>query len=154
MGILSLFKKKNSFFSEEEKQQIVDAIRTSERTTSGEIRVFVESKNSFVDPVDRAAQVFFKLRRDHTEHRNAVLLYLAMKHHELALFADEGIYQAIGKEFWDHEVVLITRAFKADRLVEGIVNCIVDIGKLLQEKFPYEPETDKNELPDEIVFGK
>lgn len=91
---------------------------------------------------------------DETEHRNAVLLYLAMKHHELALFADEGIYKAIGKEFWDHEVLLLIRSFKADRLVEGIVNCVVDIGKLLQEKFPYEPATDKNELPDDIVFGK
>src|SRR6476620_7632899 len=103
MGIFPLFKKKE-YFSAEDKAEIVEAIRMAERETSGEIRIYVEAKNPFVNPVDRAAEVFFKLKMENTEHRNAVLLYIAMKHQELALFADEGIYRKAGAEYWDNAV--------------------------------------------------
>src|SRR5690606_10236349 len=101
MRIFPFFKKKE-FFSVEEKQQIVDVIRLAEKETSGEIRVYVESKNYYVDAVDRAAEIFFKLKMQETDHRNAVLLYIAMDHHELALFADEGIYQKVGDAYWNN----------------------------------------------------
>jgi uncharacterized membrane protein len=47
MSLFPFFKKKD-FFSEEEKERIVTAIRSMEQQTSGEIRIFVESKNPFV----------------------------------------------------------------------------------------------------------
>ena len=68
----------------------MEAIRLAEKETSGEIRVFVESKNSFVDPIDRASEVFYKLKMQDTEHRNAVLLYIAIKDKQLALFAENN----------------------------------------------------------------
>ena len=49
VGIFPSFKPKE-FFSVEEKAQIVEAIRLAEKETSVEIRIFVESKNPFVDP--------------------------------------------------------------------------------------------------------
>ena len=151
--MFSLFKKKE-FFSAEDKAQIVEAIRMAEKETSGEIRIYVESKNPFVDPIDRAAEVFFKLKMQDTDHRNAVLLYIAMKHHELALFADEGIYQKAGATYWDNAVKNMIAQFTKDNISNGIEQCVRQIGETLKEKFPYIPTEDKNELPDEIVFGK
>lgn len=55
MGIFSFFKKKE-FFSAADKAQIVEAIRVAEKETSGEIRIYVESKNTYVDAIDRAAE--------------------------------------------------------------------------------------------------
>jgi uncharacterized membrane protein len=46
--MFSLFKKKE-FFSAEDKAQIVEAIHMAEKETSGEIRIYVESKNAYVD---------------------------------------------------------------------------------------------------------
>jgi len=60
VSIFPLFKKKE-FFSASEKEQIVEAIRMAEKETSGEVRVYVESKNAFVDPIDRAKEIFYKL---------------------------------------------------------------------------------------------
>jgi uncharacterized membrane protein len=151
--MFSLFKKKE-FFSAQDKEQIVEAIRMAERETSGEVRIYVESKNAFVDPVDRAAEVFFKLKMQDTEHRNAVLLYIAMKDKQLALFADEGIYQKAGKAYWDQAVKNMLAQFTKDNISNGIEQCVRQIGETLKEKFPYIPTEDKNELPDEIVFGK
>ena len=153
MGIFPFFKKKE-FFSAADKEQIVACIRMAEKETSGEIRIFVESKNPFMDPVDRAAEIFFKLKMQKTEHRNAVLLYVAMDHQELALFADEGIYQKAGAAYWNNAVKNMTTHFTKDNISNGIEQCVRQIGQTLKEKFPYSPEDDKNELPDEIVFGK
>jgi uncharacterized membrane protein len=153
MGIFPFFKKKE-FFSAKDKEQIVEAIRMAEKETSGEIRIYVESKNSYVDAIDRAAEVFFKLQMQKTDHRNAVLLYIAIKDQELALFADEGIYQKAGKDYWDNAVKNMLAQFTKDNISNGIEQCVKQIGQTLKEKFPYNPTEDKNELPDEIVFGK
>lgn len=150
--MFSLFKKKE-FFTVAEKAQIVDAIRAAEKETSGEVRVYVESKNAYVDAIDRAAEIFYKLKMQNTDHRNAVLLYVAMKHHELALFADEGIYQKTGAEYWNTAVKNMIDKFSKDDIPGGIEQCVRQIGETLKEKFPYIPTEDKNELPDEIVFG-
>ncbi|MFT3680880.1 MAG: TPM domain-containing protein [Ferruginibacter sp.] len=152
--MFSLFSKKpRQFFSAEDNTQIVQAIRQAEKQTSGEIRIFVEGKNPFVDPLDRAKEIFFKLKMEHTEHRNAVLLYIAMDHHELALFADEGIYEKTGADYWNNAVRSMIAGFSKENLSNSIEHCVLQIGQTLKEKFPYEATTDKNELPDDIVFG-
>ncbi len=154
MGIFSFLRKKKAFFSAEDQAGIVEAIRLSEKTTSGEIRVYVESKNPFVDAIDRASEIFFKLQMEKTDHRNAVLFYIAMDSHELALFADEGIYRSVGKQYWDDAVKNMLAQFTKDNISKGIEQCIRQIGATLTEKFPYISTEDRNELPDEIVFGK
>lgn len=153
MGFFPLFKAK-PFFSATEQKQMVDAIRKAEQQTSGEIRVFVESKNPMLNPLERAEQIFYKLKMQNTEHRNGVLLYFAIKHKELALFGDEGIYAVTGNEYWRKSVTSILNDFSQHDLVGGIEKTIAKIGETLKEKFPFEKTTDKNELPDEIVFGK
>ena len=154
MGIFSFLKKKTTFFTAEEQALIVKAIQASEKTTSGEIRIFVESKNPFVDPLDRASEIFFKLKMQNTVHRNAVLLYIAMDSHELALFADQGIYEKVGAAYWDNAVKNMLAEFQRDHITKGIEDCVRMIGATLTEKFPYISTEDKNELPDDIVFGK
>jgi len=144
--------KKREFFTAEQQQAMVDAIRKAEKNTSGEVRVFIESKCRYVDPVDRAKEIFFSLQMQNTKDRNAVLLYMALADHQLALFADEGIYQRLGAEYWNVEVKKIISAFTKDDYTGGICLVVEDIGDALKAEFPYESD-DKNELPDEIIFG-
>lgn len=152
VGIFPFAKKKKHFFTDEQQQQMVAAIQRAEKHTSGEVRVFVESKCNYVDAVDRAREIFFTLKMDKTEDRNAVLLYLAMDDQQLALFADEGIYTRLGKEYWNLEAKKILAAFTKNNYTSGICTIVDDIGKALTEQFPFEND-DKNELPDEIIFG-
>ena len=103
--MLPFFKKKpTNYFSEPEKQLIVNAIKQAETNTSGEIRVFIENKCSYVDAIDRAKELFEKLKMFETEQRNGVLLYVALKDRQLAIFGDKGIYEKTGVEFWNNEV--------------------------------------------------
>lgn len=152
MGIFPFSKKKRQFFTAAQQQELIDAIQKAEKHTSGEIRVFIESKCSYVDPVERAKEIFFNLKMENTSDRNAVLLYLAMDDHQLALFADEGIYQRLGADYWRIEAKKILSAFTKHDFTGGICEVVEDIGHALKEQFPYEKD-DKNELPDEIIFG-
>ena len=151
--MLSIFKRKD-FFSPQERARIIDAIRVAEMQTSGEIRLFVESRCRYIDPVDRATEIIWGLKMDHTVERNGVLIYVAIRDHQLAIIGDEGIHQRVGSKFWDDEVVRMLKHFQLKEYVEGIIAIVEDIGMALKTNFPYVSSTDKNELPDDIVFGK
>ena len=151
---LFFWQKERSFFTPEERQLIVDAVRHAEHRTSGEIRVYVESRCKYVDAIDQAAEIFFGLQMDQTADRNAVLLYVAMKDHQLAIVADEGIYQKLGQEYWNDEIKIMISNFNQDDYASGIRQCVTDIGEALHEHFPFDNKSDKNELPDDIVFGR
>lgn len=154
--MLSLLKRKKpiQFFNADQQQNIVSAIQSAEKSTSGEIRVFIESKCRFVNPIDRAYEVFTGLQMEKTELRNAILIYIAVKHRQLAIFGDIGIHQKLGQDFWEREVGFLLGSFNKDNYAEGLISIIQDLGVALSEKFPYDEHTDKNELPDDLVFGK
>ena len=148
------WQKKKEFFSAEEKQQLVDAIQKAEQRTSGEVRLYIESKCRFVDPMDRAKEIFLELGMHKTELRNATLIYIAVDDHQAAILGDEGIHQKVGADYWQAEVTKMLLQFKSQNLVEGICVAVTDLGEALYRYFPYNSDTDKNELPDEIVFGR
>jgi uncharacterized membrane protein len=147
------WKKASSFFSPEDRELIIQAVRDAERRTSGEIRVFIEKHCAYMDAIDQAAEIFFRLQMQKTEDRNAVLLYVAIKDRQLAVFGDEGIHQRVGNEYWNREVKMMIESFNRENYADGIRKCVLDIGQALHQHFPYDNDTDKNELPDDIVFG-
>ncbi len=147
------FRSKKPFFSKEENEKIVQSIQDAERQTSGELRIFVEGRCKYVDPLDRAAEIFSKLQMEKTELRNGVLFYLAIKDKQLAIFADDGIHTATGNKYWKETVQQILSVFSKESITDGITATIGKIGEALKTHFPYDKEVDKNELPDEIIFG-
>jgi uncharacterized membrane protein len=148
------FGKRKEFFSHNEQERIVNAIRMAEQQTSGEIRVYTESRCRFVDPLDRAAEIFWGLKMDQTKDRNGVLVYIAMKDRQFAILADQGIHEKVGQVFWNEEVSVMKKHFSNALPADAIEAVITDIGQALKTHFPFDRETDKNELPDDLVFGK
>ena len=151
MGIYSLTGKKKNILLHDE-QRVVEAIRAAEKKTSGEIRVFIESKCRYVNSVDRAAELFFGLQMERTKDRNAVLVYVAHKHRQAAIFGDEEIHRRVGTAFWEAEVAKMLKHFADQDFADGLIAVVHDVGEVLVKEFPFERD-DKNELPDDIVFG-
>ncbi|HEY0678747.1 MAG TPA: TPM domain-containing protein [Chitinophagaceae bacterium] len=147
------WQKRREYFSLEEKEMVLQAIRVAEQQTSGEIRVYIEDHCRFVDPMDRAAEIFFGLKMDQTQERNGVLVYIAIRDRQLAILGDEGIHKIVGTEFWQKEVREMIDEFHADHYATGIAKVVTEIGEALKTHFPYDGKIDKNELPDDIVFG-
>lgn len=148
------WQKKKEFFSAEEKQQLIAAIQKAEQRTSGEVRLFIESKCRFMDPVDRAKEIFGQLEMERTELRNATLVYVAVDDKQTAVFGDAGIHEKVGEDYWQKVVSSMITEFRQEKLADGICTAIGKLGEALTHYFPYDKDTDKNELPDDIVFGK
>lgn len=142
----------NKFFSKEEEQQIVQAIKAAEFQTGGEIRVHVESVCRG-EVLDRAAWLFKSLKMHETELRNGVLIYLSTTDRKFAIIGDAGINAVVPKGFWDDVKDLMISNFSKGDLLQGFVMGIAKVGEKLKEFFPYQ-EDDINELPDEISYGK
>jgi uncharacterized membrane protein len=154
MGILSSLFPPKKLLTPEEEQLIMQAIQAGEKQTSGEIRVYMEPRCKYVDPLDRAVEIFYSLKMNETAEKNAVLVYIAFKDHQLAVYGDEGIHQKTGQQFWREAVKQMLKDFNKDNYAAGIAGVVSAIGDALHTYFPYDGNTDKNELPDNIVFGK
>ena len=149
------WKKSKPLLPADVQEAVVAAIRQAELRTTGEIRIFIEPRCSYMDAIDRAIELFTKLGMEQTEERNAVLVYVAIKDHQFAIYGDEEIYrQAGGAQFWAHAARILQEGLRAGELAGGLVTCINELGNALAAHFPYHSDVEKNELPDEIVFGK
>lgn len=134
-----------------EEALVVAAIKSVEQRSSGEVRVFIEEFCSD-EPLLRVHHLFLKNGMHHTKHRNGVLIYLAWGTRELAIWGDEGIHQIVGPEFWQLERDVLRQNFQEKMYGQGLSQVITELGNQLEKHFPHEPG-DKNELPDEIIYG-
>jgi len=142
---------RKKFFDKQEREQLIAAIRAAEKNTSGEIRIHVEESCDY-EPVERAWQVFRKLKMHRTALRNGVLFYLATHDRIFAVIGDEGIHQKVPDGFWESVRNVMKEHFKAAHFVEGLEAGIKMAGEKLSTYFPYQDD-DINELPDDISFG-
>jgi uncharacterized membrane protein len=144
--------KASSFFNKEQQDLILSAVKSAERSTSGEVRVHIES--SFKgDVLDRAAWIFKKLGMFKTAQRNGVLFYLAVEDKKFAIIGDAGINAKVPDGFWESVKELMQKNFKEGKFTEGLSEGIILAGEQLKVHFPYLKD-DINELPDEISFDK
>lgn len=139
------------FLTVTQEQQIIEAIKTAEKNTSGEIRVHIE-KNTEKPPMERALEVFHSLKMDTTNLRNGVLFYIAVESKQFAIIGDEGINIKVPENFWESEKELVISHFLNKEFAKGIELAIIEVGKKLKDFFPYQ-SNDTNELSDEISKG-
>ena len=142
--------KASSFFTREQQDQIRAAIKEAEETTSGEIRVHIETSVAG-NVLDRAAWMFKRIGMHNTSERNGVLYYLAVTNRKFAVIGDEGINARVKAGFWNEVKVLLEEYFNDGKFTEGLVKGILLTGLQLKEHFPHR-KNDINELPDDISF--
>ncbi len=140
--------KVEDFLSVKEEQEIVAAIRTAERNTSGEIRVHIE-KESDKDHYERALEVFQMLKMFKTAAQNAVLFYVAVNDKKFVVYGDKGIDAVVPENFWETTKNIMQAHFKKGNFKQGIVDGILNAGKELKTHFPWSI-TDEDELSNEI----
>lgn len=152
--MFSLFGKR-PMLDKDSQHKIVACIKEAESKTSGEIRIFMEHHCQYMDAMHRAQEIFANLAMEKTQARNAIIVYVALSDRQFALFGDTAIYEkAGGAEFWKKAAEKLTGHLKRNEITEGLCNCIHELGTALATHFPHDPAIKKNELPDEIVFGK
>src|SRR5215813_4256660 len=92
-----------SLLSDADFEAISTAIANAESQTSGMIKVHLERRvhGHRGDALDRAKDVFARLQMHRTAEQHAVLIYLALEDHKLAVIGDRGIHARVGEAYWD-----------------------------------------------------
>ena len=139
------------FLTAQEEQQVIAAIKSAEKNTSGEIRVHIE-KDTEKLPLERAKEVFWLLNMNETKLQNGVLFYIAVESKQFAIYGDRGIYHKTTPDFWNAEKELVINHFSKKQNGEGLVFAIEKVGEKLQKLFPFNSD-DANELSNEISKG-
>ena len=139
------------FISVKDEEEIVEAIRISEKNTSGEIRVHIEKKCP-TELFERAKAVFHELKMDNTKLENGVLIYLAIEDHKFYIMGDKGIDRKVPDDFWESTKNVMQDHFRKGNFKQGLVDGILKAGEQLKHHFPYQQD-DINELSDEISRG-
>jgi uncharacterized membrane protein len=140
--------KTNDFLQQLDDDAIAAAIAAAERTTSGEIRVWV-SQRMPDDVVARAAWRFEQLGMQKTRDRNAVLLYFAPKAQKFAVIGDQAIHEKCGQPFWEEVAVEIRMQLRDAKFTQAVVGAVTKVGEVLARHFPRRDD-DANELPNRV----
>jgi len=140
------------FLSQNQEQEVVNAISKAEEQTSGEIRIHIEHEAP-EDPLKRAAQLFQELGMSNTKRLNGVLIYIATDDKQATIYGGEGIHQKIEDGFWDDIIAELITHFKDQQFKNGLINTIRRVGVQLAHFFPPDSQ-DTNELSDEISYNK
>ena len=143
--------KVEDFLTTAEEQEVVAAIGVAEKNTSGEIRVHIEKETS-VAAIDRAMEVFRTLTMENTQERNGVIIYVAVKSKQFAIYGDKGINEKVAATFWDSTKDAMANQFRNGNFKQGLIDGILKAGEQLKSHFPYQDD-DTNELSNEISKG-
>ncbi|TLP74380.1 TPM domain-containing protein [Maribacter sp. ACAM166] len=143
--------KVEDFLTVSEEQEIVDAILTAEKNTSGEIRVHIEARTQ-KKHYKRAQEIFHLLKMDNTKHENGVLIYVAVHDRKFVICGDKGIDNVVPEDFWQTTKDTIQRYFIKGAYKEGLIAGVLKAGTELNSHFPWHSD-DTNELPNEISKG-
>jgi len=144
--------KANKFFSENEQNSIVQAIREWEKDTTGEIKLHIENKCK-TDPLLRTKELFQKLKLHETKNKNAVLIYLAVQSHTFAVWGDTGINAKVDTDFWNTIAWVIEDHFKQNLYKVGTLEAIKLVGQKLVKFFPVGDADNENEISNDISFA-
>lgn len=130
---------------------LVEAIKTAEDHSTGEIRIHIDSTTEG-NNAEIAFEVFKKLCKDQTAERNAVLFHVNFEQHYLTIIGDAGIHAKVHQNFWDRLHDKITLEFVKGNYFEGLKNAVLETGLELKKHFPITGKN-PNELPNEITFS-
>ena len=135
--------------SHDDLSAVCEAIALGEAWSSGEFRVHLEPRLPAGDALTRSRQVFTELGMHRTRERNAVLIYVALDDHQLAVLGDEGVHAHVGDGYWDRIRDLLVERLRAGRPRQALVEAVAEVGRTLQAHFPRRPD-DTNELSDQV----
>lgn len=139
------------FFTHEQQDAILAAIRAAETRTSGEIRVRLDTRAGD-DPKAAARRIFDVLGMAKTSQRNGVLFYLSVEDRKFVILGDDGIYHKVPANFWDGVTSTVLDHLRQGRYAEGLMAGIEQAGEQLALYFPAQ-ERVGNELRNDISLA-
>lgn len=136
------------FLTEEQEQEVVDAIRAAETQTSGEIRVAITSR-WILRPEHHAWRLFERLKMTRTRHRNGALIVLFTRRRRLVVLGDSGLNGVVKPGYWQDIAAEMTDRLRDGRKVDALNAAIRTLGETMAGHWPPE-SSNPDELPNAV----
>ena len=88
-----------------------------------------------------------------TKLRNGVLIYVAVADKTFVICGDEGINNVVPADFWNTTRDAMKSQFRKGNFKQGLIEGVLQAGLELKKHFPWDEDTDEDELPNEISRG-
>jgi putative membrane protein len=98
----------------------------------------------------KAYETFQILGLQKTSNYQAVMIFVSLYEKYIEIIADSAISSKIDNALWQSTIDTFLKNVQNDKLEEGYIQAINEIGAILVEYFPIE-NSDKNELPDRLI---
>lgn len=154
----SLFErgKAMKLFDDRAFDRIERAIAEGESTHRGEIRFAFEGDLTLADarrccaPRERALIAFAMHGIWDTAENSGILIFLQWPLHGVEIIADRGVAAKVKPQHWDEAIARISQACTEARPVDGVIEAIVTLHRVLAEAMPAEGD-DPDELPNRPI---
>ncbi|MEW6195741.1 MAG: TPM domain-containing protein [Bacteroidota bacterium] len=144
------------FFTDDDFLRISKKIKEAEKNTSGEIRISIKEKSSWLekkkDIRTLAEKEFYKLNMHTTRDNTGILLFLLLAEKKFYILADKGINEKVDQSVWDKIRNEMQNEFKEGHFTNGILLGIENVGNTLSRHFPIKSD-DTNELSNRIIVN-
>ena len=135
-------------FSNQDLEELHQAIAEAEKLTSGEIKLNFEYDVQ-QDPLLHARRIFEALGLVKTRERNATLIAVFLKDRKFAVLGDAGIHERVPVDFWQSIAARIETRFRAGQFKLGLLEGIAELSEKLAAYFPRQAD-DRDEIDNSI----
>jgi uncharacterized membrane protein len=151
----------HNFLSADETAKINEAVAEAEKQTTGEIKLLVVSKSTWMSLSNlklriaaarkRAKREFIGLGLDHTIKGTGILIMISLKERVVVVESGRALEGKLPQDTWERVRDLVINGISSGQRKEGICAAVSEAGKILAEHFPTTPD-DTDEISNEIVF--
>jgi putative membrane protein len=100
---------------------------------------------------DRAIEQFLAHGLQMTEARTGALIFVSLAERHAEIVADAGIAAKVPQSAWQEAVAALVAEIRADRLGDGLVGAVEQVGAVLAAHFPPRPD-DRDELSNDVIL--
>ena len=137
------------FLSQIDLAAVEAAIRDSERSTTGEIRIAILPRvRGTLEKAAKHAAARFGMTA--TPERNGVLVLVDPARRTFLVWADTAIHERAGAAFWATVAAAMEERFRKGDFTGGLESGIAVVGRELAAHFPAGPAGHRDRLPDRV----
>ncbi|MCU0327391.1 MAG: TPM domain-containing protein [Chitinophagales bacterium] len=139
------------YLKKRELKRLVSNIQDLESKTNCELRIHIDKRLNTSNSLYEAKRVFKKYKMYETKERNGILLYIAIRINQIAIFEDIGLSKILSEDFLRQSIDKVMPKFKAGKYCNAIEEIIEIIAPKVIQAYPKTSEN-QNELSNEISF--
>lgn len=138
--------------TEDERQRLSAMIAGAERLTSAEFKIILTG-SSWLGLGNKARKLFAKHGLDKTPQRNAVMILVDYRSHELLVYGDEDAHVRLGQAFWDSITGAMIDEVKGQGLCVALCTGLHLLGEALAAIYPADAVV-PDRISNEVVYEK